>query len=161
MPTPTYTPLYSATLSATATSVVIPDIAQTFRDLVLVCTFIGSGTANDSNFVKFNTSTANFTTIQMYGDSGTPSSNTGSTGRISNYENSTGRPYPTIVQIMDYSATDKHKTYLSRYNADNVGVGGFVGRWAQTTAISSIEVYPISGSYASGTTVALYGIASA
>ncbi len=159
MPTNTYTPLATITLTGTDSEIVFSSIPATYRDLIVVMTPIGSGTANDSLYVKFNTSTADFTYVQMYGSgSGSGGSNSGSGGRFTNYNNTIGRVYNAILQVMDYSATDKHKTYLSRFNADDAGVGAFAGRWAQTTAVNSLSIYPGAGSFAIGSTFSLYGV---
>jgi hypothetical protein len=108
--------------------------------------------------MKFNGSTTDFTTVQMYGNGSATGSNTGTNGRVSNYFNTTGRVYNFEVDVMDAFASDKHKSYLSRFNADDAGVGAFAGRWAQTTAISGLEIYAGAGNFAIGSTFSLYGI---
>jgi hypothetical protein len=64
------------------------------------------------------------------------------------------------MNIMDYSATDKHKTYIFRDNIASSLVVAQVGRWANTTAISTVALISSSSTFVVGTTVALYGIAS-
>jgi hypothetical protein len=66
----------------------------------------------------------------------------------------------TIVHIMDYSATDKHKTVLSRANRASSGVDAIAGRWASTSAITSIKYFASGRTLDIGSTVALYGIVS-
>ncbi len=69
-----------------------------------------------------------------------------------------------IINVMDYSATDKHKTALIRggsNTAGNPGVTMTAGRWASTSAITSLAVNTAySRSWAAGSTFSLYGIAS-
>ena len=65
-----------------------------------------------------------------------------------------------VLQIMDYSATDKHKTALARNNVAGIGVEASATRWANTAAITSVQVYVDTGSFAIGTTLSLYAIAS-
>jgi hypothetical protein len=60
---------------------------------------------------------------------------------------------------MDYSVTDKQKTVLSRTNS-SFGTDITAGRWASTSAITSVTVYPSSGDFEIGSTFALYGIVS-
>jgi hypothetical protein len=153
--------LATITLGSAASTVTFSSIPATYRDLRIVANVTGTGAILDSDYVKFNTSTADFTTVQMYGNGSSAGSNTGTSGRVSNYENTVGRPYVWTLDIMDYSATDKHKSYLSRFNADDAGVGAFAGRWAQTTALNAIQIYPATGQYAAGSTFSLYGIVSA
>jgi hypothetical protein len=98
----------------------------------------------------------------MYGDvsNGTTSGSTTTTGaiasRIPNVNRSAG-----VTTIMDYSATDKHKTSLSRGNAlgqANVSVIAYASRWANTNAITSLTVLLESGSFLTGSTLSLYGV---
>jgi hypothetical protein len=67
---------------------------------------------------------------------------------------------PFVLQFMDYSATDKHKTMLARPNSSANSVGMEAHRWANTSAVTSILVYLNTGNYSTGSTFALYGIAS-
>lgn len=157
MPTPTYTPLANITLTGTASSVTFSGISQGFRDLILVTNLLNDTGANECNII-FNGSSANLPWVRMIGySSGTLSS-------------SASNPYPLVatntqqvikVQIMDYSATDKHKTFL--YRKDDVGnsrVDAYAGRWESTSAVTSIQVSPVSSSFVAGFTAALYGVAA-
>jgi hypothetical protein len=63
-----------------------------------------------------------------------------------------------IIQIMDYSATDKHKTILSRYNSPSASLQMAAERWANTSAITSIYCGMKTGTMSSGTTLSLYGV---
>jgi len=72
-------------------------------------------------------------------------------------------PSTVLCDIMDYSATDKHKTFLTRANNTDEAVVASVGRVATTSGITTLAVQTLaSASYymAAGTTLALYGIAS-
>jgi hypothetical protein len=71
--------------------------------------------------------------------------------------NTTGR-YMGILQVMDYSATDKHKTSLVRSGESVDGTEAWVSRWPSTSAINSILLYTGSNSFTAGSTFALYGI---
>jgi hypothetical protein len=64
-----------------------------------------------------------------------------------------------ILQFMDYSATDKHKTVLAR--SDDVGRSQtwmFANRWANTSAVTTILVKPIANPFSTGARFDLYGI---
>lgn len=148
----------SITVGVSTASVTFSNIPATYRDLKIIANISGTGAILDSDYIKFNASTSDFTNIQLYGNGSAAGSNTGSVGRVSNYESTVGRMYVWTLDVMDYSATDKHKSYLSRFNADDSGVGTFAGRWAQAAAINSISIYPGTGSYAVGATFTLYGI---
>jgi hypothetical protein len=105
----------------------------------------------------------NYSYVQM-GSDGTVYSFAGTHGFIYGSGNDTPANGIALVlfNIMDYSATDKHKTILSRSN-DKSGdaVWANANRWASTNAVTSIEVYTgTARSYTSATTVTLYGIVS-
>jgi hypothetical protein len=63
-----------------------------------------------------------------------------------------------IINIQDYSATDKHKTWISRGNWG--WTSAFGGRWANTNAITSVKILVSGTTFQSGATFALYGIVS-
>ena len=62
---------------------------------------------------------------------------------------------------MDYSATDKHKTVITRASSAGYYIGMSAGRWANTNAITSVSAVMESGrTWSIGSTFALYGIVS-
>jgi len=66
----------------------------------------------------------------------------------------------TQINFMDYSATDKHKTMLTRHNLDTSGTNAFAHRWASTSAITSITFTAATANFVSGSSFALYGVAA-
>jgi len=104
----------------------------------------------------------------MYGDGSTTGSSAATlTGVMPSWIKWIDTEKSTFISsIMDYSATDKHKTVISRFNrvggdatsAD--GTGAVAVRWADTSAITSIVIFPTANTLASGSTFSLYGIAS-
>jgi hypothetical protein len=157
MPKKTYTQINSVTLASASSSVTFSSIPQNFRDLILVLD--GTPTANSIVNFRYNgDSGANYNRVGMEGDGTTPSSyfGTGATSlRVIAWR--TGRSN-AIHQIMDYSATDKHKTSISRGNPTDVAVQAAAGRWANTSAITSIAVTLDANQFATGSTFTLYGI---
>lgn len=169
MPTPTYIPLANITLGSSASSVTFSSISQAYRDLILVVTakhsYAGSVAVRDSG-ARFNSdSSSTYSEVYMQGNGSAASSSTNSsTSSQFVYGMASGDFVPGIMQIMDYSATDKHKTYLYRAGSGsdtNYGSYAMAGRWPSTSAITTITIAP-SGSYTflSGSSFALYGIAS-
>ena len=159
MPTSTYVALQTVTLGANAASVTFSSIPATYRDLVLVIKGKLDSLGGVAMEITFNgdTTLSNYSTVQMSGfGSGSGSSGTSSTPEFIMY-NAEGS---NILQIMDYSATDKHKTLLVRDNADRVRAAAI--RWANTSAITSIKIgdQPHAIDLYAGTTLSLYGIAS-
>ena len=153
MPTSTYTPLATVTLGSTAATVTFSSIPATMRDLVLVVN--GKTSANQATGLRFNSdSGSNYTMVRMF----TTSSSTSTTtyGLLT-----TGDPTAdtlSIAEIMDYSATDKHKTFLVRSNIPANNTAAHAVRWANTAAITSVAVEAISTTWAVGTTLNLYGV---
>ena len=157
MPTPTYTALANITLGSSASSVTFSSIPATYRDLVLV----GSGAANANAqfrvFYNGDTTTGNYTRVYMFGNGSTTFSNTDLPEFGLAFDSSISAQ---VLQIMDYSATDKHKTSLARDSRATFGVGAIARRWANTAAITSIAISSATNTLNAGTTFALYGIAS-
>jgi hypothetical protein len=166
MPTNTYTPIASVTLSDTASQVVFSGLPQTFRDLIVVAS--ASGTVNDQGMrLRFNgDSGSNYSTVAMGGWSNTAFSFQTTTTHALFYSiqigvNTNGIHTPVIGQIMDYSATDKHKTLLTRANGQNnstTETTALATRWANTSAINSMSFTLSSGSFASGSTFTVFGV---
>ena len=164
MPTPTYDLIASNVLSSSASSVTFSSIPATYRDLIIVLrTTTGSGS---QTFLQFNSDTGgNYNHIRMVGwTNSTTSGSTSVDDRIrtdSSIGGMSGKEL-TIFQILDYSATDKHKSVLLRLNdlgTNGSRVAATAGRWASTSAITSILVGN-TANLVSGDTVYLYGIAS-
>lgn len=164
MPTPTYTALANITLSSSASSVTFSSIPGTYRDLVLVCSITNASGGTNTINIRFNGDTgSNYNRVHMIG-TGTADSVafSNSTESLSIPTGGTGNVGTVISQIMDYSATDKHKTFLTRI-ADKGGYGDYViasaSRWANTSAVTSLTFYGTTN-FLSGNSFALYGIVS-
>lgn len=155
----TFVALANITLGSSASSVTFSSIPTTgFRDLVLVY----SGTTSSVSGVegRFNgDSGSNYSLVRMFGAASGANSSSASTNYFPVVY--TGNPITatSIVQIMDYSATDKHKTSLTRAGGLQYDTTEAVAsRWANTSAITSINI--LSVGFTAGSTFALYGIRS-
>lgn len=168
MPTNTYTALATLTLTGSDASITFSSIPATYRDLVLVIGSAKSASGNPAVVARFNSdSGTNYPYVRMTGNgsgSGASASittdtflNLAAAFGINTTENAT-----ILVQIMDYSATDKHRPVLVRSNLAGAGVEAIAGRWANSAnAINQIEIFNTSSiSFATGTTFNLFGIAS-
>ena len=161
MPTPTYTALANTTLGSTATSVTFSSIPGTYRDLVVI--FSGkSGTTTATDFrINVNNAGSSTQRVFLFGGGSTPGSGTDSNSDIGQLAASTANTTDMIIQIMDSSATDKHKTILTRESRNGVTtVVSTVTRWINTAAVTSIVFTVPSQSIGAGSTFALYGIVS-
>jgi hypothetical protein len=163
MPTATYTPLGNATLATAASSLTFSSIPTTpYRDLILVIDNVSTSANSQFNF-RFNSDTgANYSNVYTLGASDGVTSFTDANetqGRLGNIGTSPGNH---ILQVLDYSATDKHKSLLMRSNI--VGASqtwmSFT-RWASTTAVTSIRIFVGTGTtMPAGATFSLYGVIS-
>ncbi len=162
MPTPTYTPLANLTLSGSQATVTFSSISQSYRDLVLVAN-VKNATATTSFRININASGTTTSSVRMRASSAGASSELfGGIGAVTQSTDYGGFT-PIISNIMDYSATDKHKTILTRATLKNVNadqVEATATRWANTSAVTSLVLSVETYNMAAGSTFALYGIAS-
>jgi len=161
MPTNTYTPLATLTLTGSDTEVVFSNIPAGYRDLILVINGSVNFTGPDSTIMRFNGDTAaNYSNVRMIGTGSSASSYADTQGYayIGVEVDSSG--FAIVTQIMDYSATNKHKTLLSRGNQGGGWVTAHAARWANTAAITSVSVLANASGvvFYAGTTFSLYGV---
>jgi hypothetical protein len=159
MPTPTYTALATVTLASSASSVTFSSIPATYRDLIIVL----NGTTNASSGIgaRFNSdSGSNYSGVRMIGSSaGAISDSFSSLSRILQTAGNTSLRTAFISQVMDYSATDKHKTVLTRHNITNDTTAAIAARWANTAAVTTIQIFATDAdTIATGTVISLYGV---
>lgn len=160
MPTNTYTPLATITLTGTDSEIVFSSIPATYRDLILVASNTLTGSATNG-FMKVNSDTGNnYNRVQMWGNGSSPLSYSasGDNGFYAIEFAGSGAVGAVVMQFMDYSATDKHKTILIRSNVAGSVVMASANRWGNTNAINTISIAPGSGSFAIGSTFSLYGV---
>jgi hypothetical protein len=161
-----YIALATTTLSSSAATVTFSSIPTTvngtaLRDLIVVVT--GTGTGNTgSSLIQFNNDTGNnYSEVAMFG----LGSGSGGNYTTSNVSVNQGMFFRTtqgtyIMQILDAMATDKHKTILSRMDVADYATFVMAARYASTSVISTIKLQNANSvSFASGTTLSLYGVA--
>jgi hypothetical protein len=158
MPTPTYTPLANTTLASASSTVTFSSISQAYRDLIVVLNFPTTASVGDVG-MRFNSDTGtNYTYVEAFGSGASTGSSAGSRSyNVIGYLTSVTR-IATISQIMDYSATDKHKTTLTRENDAAGTLRMLATRWANTSAVTSLSLITQTNSFPIGSTFSLYGI---
>ena len=162
MATPTYTLIDSTTLGSSASSVTFSGISATGKgDLVLVTdTITVSGAA--AYYTRFNSDTgSNYSTVGMYGNgtSGVSNNTTANYFDLQGFAIASTSRSLVLMNIQDFSATNKHKSVLTRANRPDSSVYGGAGRWSNTNAITSIAV-SASSNFAAGSTFHLYQLVS-
>lgn len=166
----TYTPIASQTLSSNQATVTFSSIPSTYTDLVLIVTGYTNHTDNGARgYIQFNTDTGSNTN---YSDAYWGSTNaTRLTSRDTNQAfiaygvmgNTSTYPAMAIVNIQQYKNTSGFGTVLAwngRYSDSNYGNRLTGGVWRNTAVIDTITL-KCDGSYVTGTSFELYGIASA
>ena len=163
MPASTYEPLGSVTLTSAQAQVTFTNIPQTYTDLILVGSVIGSA-GNDCHVRVNGDLSTNYSNTFIFG-SGTSavSSQVANTSII--YGNVTsmdaGEVNTMLMNFQNYSNNTINKTVLVRYNSTTTGkyVTASVAMWRSTSAINSITVTTnATGNFAVGTTLSLYGV---
>ena len=161
MPTATYSPIASATLSATSAGVTFSNIPATYTHLVLVMdsTFATAGLPTIT--VNGDTNAANYVRQTLRGQVSAVASQTNSTGLPTLGDSSAKAAI--VAHLFNYSSTAVHKSILSRAGS---GIGNSTRitgiRWASTSALTSILLQPSGGPtvFEAGSTFNLYGIVS-
>jgi len=175
MPTPTYSPIVTQTLSSDTTSITFSSIPSTYVDLVLVMSAQSTRTDYDSPaWLQFNSDTGtNYSYTYIYsGSVGTigvggsrVANDTGITVGYIAAASGSSQFSPVITNIQSYGNASIYKGCISRGNeaitsGTFYGVSAFAGLWRNTAAINTIKINTITG-FKSGSSFTLYGIKGA
>jgi hypothetical protein len=163
-----YIPIASQTLASSASSVTFSSIpteldGKTLRDLVLVMQPKRIGSEGNWR-ITFNGDTNyndNYFGVTMWGTGSSSGSSlpSGNNYKLNLDPQNYGDTYMYLTSILDFAATDKHKTFLNRMNDGNTQVLAGAYRWANTSAITTLKLHFFSDSLInSGSTFSLYGI---
>jgi hypothetical protein len=159
----TNTPIYSTTLSATATSVILSNIPTTFTDLVLVVD--GSFSSEDYLNLQFNGDTStSYSDLPFRGNGSSASAGAASSRAFiwTNTQASANSRFMCRSNIQNYSNPNINKSVVSRADSTTGFVAVNVGTWRKTEPITSIRVYSLSGNnFNVGSTFTIYGIKAA
>jgi hypothetical protein len=159
----TNTPIYSTTLSATATSVTFSNIPSTFTDLVLVVN--GSFSGTDYLNLQFNgDTTTSYSDLPFRGNGSAASAGAASSRAFiwTNTEASANSRFMCRSNIQNYANPNINKSVLSRGDSTTGYVAVNIGTWRKTEPITSIRVYGLSGNnFTVGSTFTIYGIKAA
>jgi uncharacterized protein YukE len=157
-----WTALANVTLASPANTVTFSSISGSYRDLRLV--FSGGIGSDNASFTINNDSSSTYLWATLEGNGSAVSSawNGNSYGSFANnyvtWYSSTG--ILLTMDLIDYSATDKHKTILSRLNNTARATNALINRWPSTAAITSIRINGNGANFTTGSTFALYGVSA-
>lgn len=157
-----WTPMANITISGSSTtSVTFSSISGAYRDMVLVVS--GTNSVDANLYFRFNgDSGSNYWNIGMRGNGSSALQAGGggsSTGFFFNNSARIGTSEAMFsLNFLDYSVTDKHKSYLVSADRADAATERYFGRWDNTAAITSIVATVTSGNLVAGTTFTLYGV---
>ena len=145
------------TLGSSASSVTFSSIPATYRDLILVYDWTSAGGGAIS--IRLNGDTgSNYTRVYMGAISSPASGTESGTSWFGLSLSAFNAKQIGTLQIMDYSATDKHKTALNRANEASPYVIADAYRYANTAAVTSVSLTASGGTFSAGSTFNLYGV---
>jgi hypothetical protein len=176
MPTSTYTPIATTTITTATASYNFSSIPQTYSDLVLVAAVRSDTAASTTGLLlQVNGQTGNYYDGYYLRTDGS----TITAARYNKFINpSYAAPVGTMlaasatastysihtINWMGYSQTNTNKTFIARSNSTYVtnGITELVtNQYFSTLVISSILLFPEAGNFAAGSTLTLYGIKAA
>lgn len=162
--------LASATLSTTASSVTFAGIPQGYKHLQIRSTARDNSAAGTVTYMKVNfnnDSGSNYAYHRLFGDGSGVTTDSGSSiaQTYANFalanSSTTQIMGASIIDILDYTSTSKHKTIRTFAGADQNGsgrVGISSGLWMSTSAITSIVLVADTGTFGANSSFALYGV---
>lgn len=164
----TYEPIATYTLPSSQADYTFTTISQAYTDLVLI---VGNLTNTTSQTLYARVGNGSVDTGSNYSYTEMNGTTAAFSNRGSNVSNgllmgalsqglSSSTPATVITHFQNYSNTTTYKTSLSRYSLTSE-VSTSVALWRSTAAINTITVRPTGGSFQTGTTFTLYGIAKA
>jgi hypothetical protein len=157
MPTPTYDLIAYGTTIAEAVNFDFTSIGNTYRDLVIVIEATNS--SGSQTYIRLNSDTSSdYSRVIMTGNGSTATSGSTANDSFLPITSSTTGAFLCIVNIFDY-ADSKHKTIIARNNFAASEVDARVGRWGNTSVVTSVNIVT-SGVWPAGASFYLYGIAA-
>jgi hypothetical protein len=170
--TTSYESISTVTLGSTQATIEFTGIAGTYKHLQIRGISRDSSASYSSNdlVVQLNSDTAsNYSWHRLYGTGSAAAADSAANasymllGQESTSLSGASMFGGTVINILDYANTSKYKTARSLSGIDlNGGTDGRImfqsGSWRSTSAVSSVLLKPVSGSFVQYSSFALYGI---
>jgi hypothetical protein len=156
--------------SGTAANITFSSIPTTYTDLKILLTARGNNAGTNVDLTtEFNndpSSNSLYTQRYMFGRGGTaPSAGTQSYGQSAIMPGGTWAANyfsNTYIYIPNYNSSSTHKMFwaldASTQDSSSQFTWYSVNKWASNNAITSIKLFPLTGSFVTGTTASIYGI---
>lgn len=161
-PINTYVPLQTITLGSSASSVTFSSIPAsdangTYKDLVLIARYVPTSYTQ----IRFNSDSSNiYNCVHMSGSGSSAISGSYTAPHIdpgNGIGDLSGNDVQFILQLQDYSVTDKHKSGLIRIDNSARYTQAQAVRYATTSAITTINLIQL-GVFNAGSTFSLYAL---
>ena len=144
-------------------TITFSSIPQTYTHLQI--RFIARGSTDSVSYVRFNSDTgSNYSDHMLYGGGSSASAlndvNNTRMGQL-RHSDTTNIVGGGVVDILDYTNTNKYKTMRALTGCDFNGSGIVMltsGNWRNTNAITSITLNVDGGNYDTTSSFALYGL---
>lgn len=158
MPTDTFEPLATVTLTATDSRIEFTNIPQTFKHLKVVMHIGSSSQVFNTVFINGDTDLTKQPFTLLEGSSGViTAGGTSNAGWITATNSTFGL---TELEFLDYTSTSKFKTFQVRNCVYGSTAAAYQAtQWETTSAITSISLGPTGSSYLAGSQISIYGIA--
>ena len=161
----TYKKIASVTVGAGgASSIDFTSIPATYTDLVVKVSARDT-TANGEFYLRFNSSTTNYSDKWLYGTGSSASSTTNT--KIDLFLASSGYTANTFgstdIYIPNYRSSNYKSTSADSVQENNATASYALldaGLWSDTSAITSVNLIPAGGTFAQYSSATLYGIKS-
>ena len=165
-PTNSYFPIASYTVpSGGVSSVTFDGIPQTYSYLQVRWLAVTSASASATKFyLNGDTTNANYYNHFLVGTGAAVSAGAqASTPYLPDWTSggATTAPGVAIIDIFDYTSTNKYKTLraLSGYDANGSGYVALESLlWSSTAAVSSLVLTPYSGTWSQYSNISIYGV---
>lgn len=159
-----YDALATVNLTSSASSLTFSGIPSGYKHLQLRISALGDTTTGYDVIMRLNSdSGTNYNWHRIFGNGSTVSAgnSTSSNMYIAGDGARTLYPVASVVDILDYSNSQKNKTARILTGFDQNG-GGVItlwsGLWRNTSPITSIDISVVISNLAAGSTFALYGV---
>lgn len=157
MPTTTYFPLASITLSGAANSVTFSSISQAYNDIYLTTVI---GISADTNFLSGRINGDSTSGLYRWGNSTETGWNAQTSwtkmGQLDTEAFATGN-----FIFTQYTMTDRYRQYWGKIGVtrkDNLAVEMVAGSWDSGNAMTSLTLFPSGGTFTTGSSFAIYGV---
>ncbi len=159
-----YESIATVSLNTTQASVEFTGISGSYTHLQL--RILQRSTTPNNVMMQYNSDTGtNYSWHELFGEGANASAGAASSAtsmKATYLENiASGVVGVGVIDILDYTNTNKYKTMRGLAGSDANGSGYILlrsGLWRSTSAITSIKLTPASGSWDQYSSIALYGI---